>query len=146
MDRVKLKPGLAVRRVPSDDCILVQWDGSEYRPHGGEWVEVIPLMRVGETQAFLHLRQAGGRLAAAQGEADEADQVLSITAAAFDELITVLGERLIAWNWTDDYGEPLASPHRNVVVLRQLRAAELMWLLTAAQGETAAAEKKDGVS
>jgi hypothetical protein len=80
---------------------------------------------------------------AAKGEADEGARAIAIVNRHMSSIIGLLTGRLIAWNWTDDDSQPMPQPKGNPDVLTQLRADELVWLVTVSQGESPT-ERKNG--
>ena len=92
-----------VRRVPSDDCILVQ-DGEEYAIHAGEWVEFRGRPSMGFFTMYLSLQSLVQD--AANLSPQEAGAMAKVANAIGDEL----ARHIAAWTWTDDTGEPLPLP------------------------------------
>ena len=115
-------------KVPSDECVVhigrviedgnVTVEGDTYYPHVGEQIEILPLMTVGEVINT-------GKIAGMTGE--ETD--IRVIGSNFDELCSAIAKRVFAWNWTDMEGLPLASPHRNPAVLKELSSEELVYLM-----------------
>lgn len=131
------------RRVASDRCpVLV--DGQLYYPHEGEWVELLAGVTVGQLGLLRQVQELPARLSQADGDADEAAQVVALMEAALSEASAFLAPRVLAWSWTDDLGRPLPQPDGTPGPLRALRAEELYWLLDGAQGETADDAGKGG--
>lgn len=132
---------IPLKRLDSSDCVIyvgrkesgeaVAVEGTPYRVHEGEWVDIMPVVSVGQYMDYLTLLQSQ------TGEETNAQ-------AAFDGLVKTLTQRVMAWNWTDLYGEPLAQPHNNPDVFGQLTTYEIRWLLTSLTGETDAERKNGG--
>ncbi len=132
----------APRRVQSDDCELTV-DGATYRPHEGEWIEVRGGRTVAESEAIHDMHRVMVDLDAASGEPDEAQRVSAIMHHYYERMIGLLADRLLAWSWTDDDGEPLPQPHHNPSVFYRLTDTEAYYLLSAIRGETPG-ERKNG--
>ena len=144
MGKLKLEPVL----VPADDCTVyigrkwnpdwsIKEDGEPVRPHQGEWVKVIPVSSVSN---FLSI----GDMMREAGKTDMNNpQVITAITPAFQQLCDQLSKRIVEWNWTDWDGEPLEQPHRRPDVIAQLSEDEVLWLVTAVQGETPDQRKKD---
>lgn len=125
------------RRVNADDCTVVIGrvvkgltivePGEPHQVHVGEWVEVLPVTSLAMFNALLEL----GKMAANLTDNK-----------ALEQLCEALGERVTDWNFTGLDGKPLAKPYKNPHVLMGLSEDELIWLVTAAQGETQAERKK----
>ena len=137
---MKPKSKLPTIQIPSDDCIVsigqvvedgeIKDEGTPYYVHEGEWIEVIPVMTVREVLQLSKL-QAG-----MSGDNNIGDNL--------GMLCVELSKRIMAWNWTDMMGEPLAQPYKNPEVLEEVTSEELLWLVSAtSQTETPAARKKD---
>lgn len=135
-----MKPKIPAVKVSSDDCAInigqvvedgeIKDVGIPHYVHKGEWVEVLPVMSVREVMNI-------SRLQAASTNPGQLDENLS-------SLCNELSNRIVAWNWTDIMGEPMAQPYKNPDVLAELASDELMWLMTATgAGEPADARKKD---
>ncbi len=141
------------RRIPSDDCVVftgrtlkdgqIDNPGIPYNPHEGEWVEMFAETSVGELKAVRRLRELGTQLEAAQGETDEQSRMIRLSDDAFTDLCQALAPRIKAWSWTDDAGRPISQPDGTAASLQPLKADELMWLLSAAQGEVPSERKND---
>lgn len=135
--------------VASDDCV-VKLGGEDLHPHEGEWVEVLPGLRVGDwalgnVLGKLSVELDGlwpGNDADTEAKAQyyvEEGRRLEAHAEIF---IDAVMDRLIDWNWTDDLGRPMARPP-TAETLKKLRPAELYWLVAAIKGETSSAEKNE---
>jgi hypothetical protein len=112
-----------VRRVPSDDCILVQ-DGEEYAIHAGEWVEFRGRPSMGFFTMYLQLQSLGD---AAQAGALTAEESSALGKAA-EDMGDELARHIAAWTWTDDAGEPMPLPVTGEA-LDHLDQTEFQWLL-----------------
>ncbi len=120
------------KRVPSDDCLVrvgrkiegekIEEEGIAYNVHEGEWIEVIP---VGSLRQYFAL----SRLATAGGDAQKLE-------ASLDEICEQVAERVTGWNWTDMGGNPLPQPYKSPDAIKALTEDELLYLITAVQGET----------
>ncbi len=142
------------KRIPSDDCIVfagrtyspdgtIKEPGEACAPHEGEWVDMFTESSVGELKAVRRLRELGTQLEAAKGEADEQSKAIRLSDDAFTELCQALAPRIKTWSWTDDAGRPMPQPDGTAASLQPLKAQELMWLLSAAQGEVPSERKND---
>jgi len=119
------------KRVPSDDCIVrvgrkiadekIVEEGIAYNIHEGEWIEVIPVRSL--RQYFALSRLIAG------GDAQKMESSL-------DDLCEQVAERVTAWNWTDMGGNPLPQPYKNPDAIKTLTEDELLYLMSAVQGET----------
>ncbi len=148
---------IPTRRVPSDDCVVyvgrrivgskIVEQGKPYAIHEGEWVEVVSLDSVGLFLTYMDLQryqEEMRRLAdleeASAEEISEASQHMN---QCFTQIIDEVSSRVSDWNWTDLVGKPLPKPYDNRDVLRKLSTDELLWLVSAIEGETGA-ERKNG--
>ena len=121
------------RRIPSDDFVI-ESDGAEYRPHQGEWVDVLPGYTVADMQdtaRFQKLMDDRTAIGADEPEAlsdwmERADVVLASLARGIDA-------RLVAWSWTDARGRALPAPSPEVVA--SLTWDELGYLLRVVRGQ-----------
>lgn len=130
--RTKVKPD----KVFSDDCEVTV--GAEtFRPHVGEWVEVIPGLALGESRAVLQLQEA--YVAAQAADTDQEKQVAArkIMDLSFDGVCKTLARRVRRWNWTwYDRDEAMPQPDGTPEFFAQLSDGEMFWLLRAVQGQT----------
>ncbi len=129
-------------RVLSDGCAITIGDDT-YRPHEGEWVEMLAIQSVAELQEEERIRRLGVEIDAVRGEPDEASRLSALMDAHFERLCEVLAVRIVDWNWTDDLGRPLPRPDGSPAPLKRLRTQELYWLLTATRGEMPEQRKND---
>lgn len=128
-----------VERVACDDCTL-DIAGEEFRPHEGEWVEILPVLKVSDLQLFERIMDFGDKLAIARGES--AREVTSLLASEFTHFCDLLARRIVAWNWTDVVtGEPLPQPFGRPEVLAELTEAELVYLTLVLRGHRAVDRK-----
>lgn len=130
------------KRVPSDDCVVhvgqvirdgkIAEQGQPYPVHEGEWVEVLPIATVREAMAVAALQGFAGK------KPDEMmNGAMGSAASALSGLCEALSERILAWNWTDNTGEPLPSPYHKPDVIKGLSNDEVAWLVaTAYSGES----------
>lgn len=118
-------------RFPSDDCPLTLSGQQEIcYPHVGEWVELLPVMSVGELQQVIRFEREAER----DGALDE----------LFESLCEALAGRITAWSWTDLRGRPLPPPD-SPAALKRLTSEELFWLLRVSRdGETETQRKNAG--
>lgn len=122
------------KRIPSDDCMVtigrvisdgqIKEPGQQYAIHKDEWVEVIPIGSMASYIALIQISQAA-----------------SERADALDTLCEQLSERIVNWNWTDLSGTSLPKPYKNKKAFYNLGEDEILWLITAIQGETSAMRK-----
>ncbi len=131
-----------IRQVPSDDC-EVPVDGVVYTPHEDEWVQVLPIQRVGDTKMYVAFNHLGPQLLALKGEPDEQAKVNELVAPHFDSVIAFVTGRIVKWNWTDMAGDPLPQPRDNPAVFATLTTEELMYLVSVIQGNNKAATVKN---
>ena len=132
----------AARLVPSDDCVVTV-DGVEYHPHEGECIEVIPIAQLEDLRIMRELNGVRPQLDTVKDEPDQRAREIEILSKAFEIAVDVLGHRIVAWNWTDMAGNPMASPAEDPNVLRRLSFEEVFYLVDAIQGETPG-EQKNG--
>jgi len=133
-----MKPKIPATRVQSDECFIsigqVIEDGEIVEPgelhfiHKGEWVEVMPVMTVKEVMNLSKLQQ---------GASDNGTLGDSLS-----QLCRELSRRVIKWNWTDMMGEKLPQPYNKPDVLEGLTSEELLWLVSASNGQETAEERK----
>ena len=126
------------QRIKSDECAVhvgreivdgkITNQGTPYYVHKGEWVEILPIATLQETLAIMALTQG------------KADSLKSFT-DPLSALCVELSKRVTAWNWTDMAGQPMPPPYLKPDVFRGLHTDELLWLMTAAQGES---DRKNG--
>lgn len=129
------------RRVNSDGCI-VTIDGVETHPHEGEWVEVVGLLTLTEQKVFWNFNRLSGQLAALVGAKDGLEKQSDVLDAGYEAACMVLGHRIVAWNWTDDWGKPLAAPDGTMGPILGLHAEEIYYLRDVAQDRVTAAPVK----
>ena len=132
------KPPL--RTVASDDCEIEE-DGVRYKIHEGEWIKVVSSFAVGTLHLMRKVSELQTRMASLEDN-DEVRKVLLLD-DTMSELVDVLQDRVVDWNWTDDVGKPLPKPYRNPDAFRALRIEELMYLAVTIKGE-APGETKNG--
>lgn len=136
------KPPL--QRIPSDDFAMFV-DGVEYRPHADEWVEVYPIVTYRSMKVMDQFVDLSNRFAAINPEnPEEATEAAALLNQQFDEVCSVVAERIGAWSWTDVRGRELPSPAEQPDVLLDLSSEELLYLMTIARGITS--EGKAGAS
>lgn len=143
---------LPARRVPSDD-FAVRLGGVDYHTHEGEWVEIIAApLQLRHMRAYSRLGTLGVELEAAQAdpEADAAEQAAAQLKLArlmdenFDLMLSALTARVVAWNWTDDFGRPLPAPDGSSAPFEALSAEELHYLMGLVQAGESQDERKNG--
>jgi hypothetical protein len=132
-------------RVASDDCAIsvgrvmvdgvITEAGTQNFVHKGEWVDIIPVQTMRETMAITRLM--GG------GESESTIDAARRLTAPFEELCEVLAKRVMDWNWTDNWGDPMPNPQDDPGVLRDLSNDELFWLIGAAQNGAGTDRKHD---
>lgn len=118
------KKKVPLRRVYAND-LEVELDGEKFYPHAGEYVEIRPFWTIDERQ--LHDDFLSGKAAGDAGTLQR----------TWDFLVA----RVVAWDWTDDLGEPMPQPSE--AVLRRLANYEVFWLQKAVKGMAGTAEKDD---
>lgn len=99
----RTKPPNRSRRVESDDLLVLD-DGVAYYPHAGEWVEFKGRPSVG---LYLDIMESGRT----------------------SDNLKLIADKIAAWNWTDDDGNPYESPP-TLETLKSLPAEEIAWLIT----------------
>lgn len=143
---------LPARRVPSDD-FSVRVGGVDYHTHEGEWVEVIASpLQLRHMRAYSRLGTLGVELEAAQADpaAEAAEQdaaklkIAQLMDSNFDLMLSALTARVVAWNWTDDFGRPLPAPDGTAAPFEALSAEELHYLMGVVQNGESQAERKNG--
>src|SRR5574340_894704 len=125
------------KRIPSDDC-AVTIDNEVYHPHEGEYVEMYAGITIAELKTLEGFTRISVEVDAIQGEEEEQQKLLGLLNQHFDEICKNLAGRVVAWNWTDDRGQPLPQPDGKAETMERLRAEEILWLMKATQGETPA--------
>ena len=121
------------QRVPSDDCETTV-AGVDYYPHAGEWIEIIPRLSVGEIRLFRSLNALKPKLDAIEGDDGADADGIALMDDSFQEVLAVLRHRVLAWNWTDDAGDPYPQPRDEPGVFEQLSIQEMYYLTAAMQG------------
>ena len=120
-------------RVDSDDCEVrigrviedgeITNEGTPWKVHTGEWIEVMPAQSIGEILALT--------------------EIMDNTSASLRTICTELSRRVVGWNWTGMDSEPLPQPYMNPKVLEELTDDELMWVMGATKGRETTAERKN---
>ena len=128
------KPKIPPVRVASDQCMVtvgqivengvITNPGTAYPVHVGEWVEILPAATVQEVIALTSMQ----RLMA--GPTQDVTEVETV----FRMMTKELSKRVIAWNWTDMMGQPLAQPYGDPDAIAGVTTEELLWLEDAASG------------
>ena len=137
-------------RYEMDACEIPDGRGGAVCPHEGEWIESMPGIKQGEMRALRKLQEYGPALAALQapdGEeagADDVGEILAITDQALSGLIGLLAKRITAWNLTDDFGDPLPLPHGNTEAFEDLRAEQLLYMISVVRELPEELEGNDG--
>lgn len=112
-----------VRRVYADD-LAVELDGQVVYPHAGEWVEFRGRPTVGQWMSDIE-----GLTFKADLESETGQEALL---ARYRGIIATVAKSIVAWNWTNDAGEPMAPP--TAETLRECLFEELTWLQRAMGG------------
>ena len=129
------------KRIPSDDCVLVQ-DGMEYTPHEGEWIEVVTGYTVADMQdANRFQKLMDDRQAIGDDEQEELLAWVQRADAILGDLSRSIDSRLVAWSWTDARSRPLPPPSPEVIA--SLSWDELAYLLRVVRGQTET-DRKNG--
>jgi len=133
----KTKWKIPPTQVASDDCAIyvgrviedgeITEDGTPYYVHEGEWIEIFSTQNLSETMALIDMKNM-----VAEGS------------GALRKLCHELSQRIVAWNWTDNGGEPLPQPHNDPEALERLTNDELMWLMGAVDGKETSVDRKNG--
>lgn len=146
------------RRVPSDDCEVVV-GGKSYYPHVGESIWIIGGQKLGEKKS----RWAFNRLSfkmdeirpepKTESESDEAYAEreraanyagIDLVDKHYDEMIAWFAERVVKWDWTDDFGQPMPALDRTSAPFMKLTDYELYYIKDVLLGEGPAEVLKDG--
>lgn len=135
------KPKVPTKVIHSDTC-TVTIDGTEYAIHEGEWVEIIPIIEVRETQAFSQLGQFQIELEAARDDATQG-QIADIMNRHYDVICEGIASKVVAWNWTNMLGVPLPQPDGSTELFKRLTADELYWLFAAIRRQEAPESRKN---
>lgn len=125
------------RQVSSDDCVVTV-NGEPCTPHEGEFVWLFQGQSMSELRGLSKLMGLQTAMDVAKGDTDAGtvQELLEGINAAFDDICKMLAPRVVRWDWTDLRGDPLPQPDGTPGPLARLDTQELMWLLTAAKGET----------
>lgn len=115
-------------RIPSDDFIQTI-RGREYRPHEGEWVEIIPVRTVAEARAVTIVQQLGADAEAIRNDPQARAELDRIGFEQLLILANALATRLVAWSWTDIHGNDLPQPTGDPELLMMLSTEELLYLM-----------------
>lgn len=128
-----VKGKLPPRRISSDEYFEIGDDGNRYHTHHGEYVEVVPQVKL---DAVL-MAQEWGRLqelfelADKVSEGDIAEGEASAMVNELKDLLYALADKtagaIINWNWTGPLGEKLPNPPQGMD-LRKLGLFELLYL------------------
>lgn len=139
MKEAPLKPKV-LRRIPSDDCVVVLGrrvekddkgkekvvdQGESHHLHRGEWVEFMPLVSVDEMIQFDRLMTSTG------AEVDK----------NFRETCDIIALHIVRWNWTDFYSKRYPARPTGAMI-RSLHDQEVAWLIGAFRGH--GPERKNG--
>ena len=146
VDKTKPRFKIAPRRVKSDDCLIypdrqvsdageITSQGEGVAVHVGEWVEILPVQSMRELIAI-------GRIASQVNSDTEMVDRAGQSGEGLYLLCQALADRVTAWNWTGNTGQPLPQPYKRPEVLTALSNDELMHLVQAARGETPDERKK----
>lgn len=132
-----------VRVVPSDDCI-VTIGGEDFALHEKEWVRVMPGYPIALFKAVRGIQGLKVKIDALEGDdAAKAVETVVLMDSSFDDIVALLRDRILGWNWTDDAGVPYPQPKEHPEVFERLQAFEILYLVGVLQGE-APAERKNG--
>jgi hypothetical protein len=88
--------------VPSDDFVVEDEDGNEYRPHEGEWVKFRTRL------PFAVFKMVWGAVPDLDELEDKARIQLNIERG--EDARRALAHQIVDWDWTDDDGEPHPRP------------------------------------
>lgn len=130
-------------RVPSDECVVLV-GGTEYHPHEGEWVELVPGLRAADYILSIELSTVRSDLKAAEGDSgrEAIERQNALLRRYYESASELLARRVRAWSWTDDYGQPLPQPDGTPAPFLALRPDELGYLIAVAR-ETTQAQRKN---
>ena len=106
-------------RILSDDCVITVGE-VKYNVHKNEWVDVIPIVSVGQYIAISDIQNS-------INDPKRMEQ-------GFENLCSEIAHRLVAWNWTDLDDEPYPAPTKEII--KSISNEEVLWLLNAIMGET----------
>jgi len=154
-------------QILSDDCAVSEGAdgvGGEIFPHRGQSIEVRTGVRSSLADVrFLHnLRRLQAEADAINttiedkpGETAEArkNRVDALKEAKYTELllphidaaVQIVMKTIVAWDWTNQFGEPLGTP-TDAKSYEDLSIAEIMYLVQVSRGRTPAAEGKGSSS
>lgn len=133
------------RRVPSDDFVILIND-EEDRPHAGEWIECTRSASIGELRAIW----AFDRMSIRMTGDEEIDPIAGLEEldGRYDDLLRWMAPRIVAWNWTDERGDPIVpwnaeedgQPYAKLdgspEPLAHLSTGEIHYLRSVLKGET----------
>lgn len=129
------------KRMPSDDLAIEQ-DGIEYRPHEGEWVDVLPGYTVGDLQDVTRWEKLmDDRQAIGDDEPEAMVAWMGRAEAVLGDMSRSIDRRLVGWSWTDGRGRPLPEPSPEVIA--GLTWDELSYLMRIVRGQ-AETDRKNG--
>ena len=121
------------QRIESDDCTVyvgreiedgeITDEGTPYKVHEGEYVELFPVRSLRELMALTDIGNN--------------------TAGSLRTLCIELSQRIMEWDWTGMDGKPLPQPYNAPDVLERLTDDELMWLMQAVKGKETTATRKN---
>ena len=135
----KKKFKIPPKKIDSSDCVVhvgqhiqdgkVVNKGEPYKVHEGEYIEIIPIITMGESIALLNVANL-------TDDSKNADK-------SFEAICVSLSNKIVDWNWTDMTGELLDKPYKNPEVFKNLNTEELMYLVTVSTGETPSEQKNE---
>lgn len=140
---------LPTQRIDSDDCVVhvgrvVNQDGSGFADNGepiavheGEYIEIVPVGSFRESFAFAEITRAATIQQEISADTDidpqkrlqKLTESIGLIEAAYGELRTMMSDRIVGWNWTDNFGDRIPSPFRNPDVLSTLTTDEFHYLV-----------------
>ena len=135
----KKKFKIPPKKIDSSDCVVhvgqhiqdgkVVNKGEPYKVHEGEYIEIIPIVTMGESIALLNVANL-------TDDSTDANK-------SFEAICLSLSNKIVDWNWTDITGELLDKPYKNPEVFKNLNTEELMYLVTISTGETSSEQKNE---
>lgn len=121
--------------IRAQSCTAPECEATEYAIHAGESITFRAARSIGEREALSEAliasaQEAEDEVKRAKAEGRETD--VSPIDVALEAQLRMVGERIVAWNWTDVDGEPIPLPSADHAGFRRaLELAEVLWLWSA---------------
>ncbi len=94
-----------------------------YYPHKGEYIDVRPLLTIGEKKKLVKAQAAFSVLQTSEKDERVVDELYGMMAA----LVQVF---VVSWNWTDWEGDPLPQLTDSPDVIDSLVEEEIAWIFS----------------